>query len=385
MIRPIEGVMYLNPNAKCSSATELPGNIFAAHHTHDFTADLILEDRPPWDQAETEPVVDHGKSAAGQLRRAQKLSTHRLALLNRREGKTPLGGELAAGPLHLLVLKSQDEIGSRPPRAIDRSQGMALPDQLVGAPIESLTDLGAESTHSERTLVSANEPPIEPSGAIAFHLLVKVAAGENAYACRTDLASIVGPGANLEIPWDEPTIGAGPLDNARAAQRLQTPHVGVNKSLIVASADAGRRGLQHLAVSARAIDASAGCDDCNVAIGGTLGRSAAHLDDRADFCLLDCRGVTERDVMHAPVNAIDDESDAVAEFVGQPFVDHAAGDRRLRLLTARDERSRCSLLPTVGECPIDRLDNVVAFTQVAHDRLQAIRERPIGRAPIASP
>lgn len=65
--------MYLNPNAKCSSATELPGNIFAAHRTHDFTADLILEHRPPWDQAETEPIIDHGKSATGQSRRPHKL------------------------------------------------------------------------------------------------------------------------------------------------------------------------------------------------------------------------------------------------------------------------------------------------------------------------
>ena len=115
----------------------------AAHHTHDFTADLILEHWPPWDQAETEPVVDHGESAAGQLRRAQKFSAHGLALLNRREGKTPLGGEFAAGALHLRVLKSQDEIGSRPPRAVDCSRSMALPDQLVGAPIESLADLDA--------------------------------------------------------------------------------------------------------------------------------------------------------------------------------------------------------------------------------------------------
>jgi hypothetical protein len=79
--------MYLNPNTKCSGATQLPGNIFTAHRTHDFTTDLVFEHRPPRDQAETEPVVDHGKSAAGQLRRAQKLSTHGLALLNRREGK----------------------------------------------------------------------------------------------------------------------------------------------------------------------------------------------------------------------------------------------------------------------------------------------------------
>src|SRR6516225_11549402 len=76
-----------------------------------------------------EPVVGHGKSAAGQLRRAHKPSAHGLALFNRREGKTPLGRELAPGPLHLLLLKSQDEIDSQPPRAVGCSRGMALPDQ----------------------------------------------------------------------------------------------------------------------------------------------------------------------------------------------------------------------------------------------------------------
>ena len=290
MIRPIEGVMCLNPNAKCSGATELPGNIFAAHYTYDFTADLILEHRPPRDQAEAEPVVDHGKSAAGQLRRAHKPSAHGLALFNRREGKTPLGRELAPGPLHLLLLKSQDEIDSQPPRAVGCSRGMALPDQLVGAPIESLADLDAESAHGERALVTTDELLIEPRRAVDFHLLLKIVTREKAYACQVAPASVVGSGANLEVLWDEPTIGAGPLDNAGASQRLQASHVGVNESLIVASADAGRRALEHLAVSARAIDASAGCDDCNVAIGGTLGRSAAHLDDRADFYLLDSEG-----------------------------------------------------------------------------------------------
>ena len=66
--------MHLNPHAKCSGATELPGNIFAAHHTHD-----------------------------------------------------------AAGPLHFPLLKGRDKVGSWPPRAVDCSRGMALPDQLVGA------------------------------------------------------------------------------------------------------------------------------------------------------------------------------------------------------------------------------------------------------------
>ena len=95
-------------------------------------ADLILEYRPPRDQTETELVVDHGKTAAGQLRRPHKLSAHGLALFNRGEGKPPLGGEPAADPLHFLLLKGRDKIGSWSPRAVDCSRGMA--DQLVGAP-----------------------------------------------------------------------------------------------------------------------------------------------------------------------------------------------------------------------------------------------------------
>jgi hypothetical protein len=51
---------------------------------------------------------------------------------------------------------------------VDCSRGMALPDQLIGAPIESLSDLDAESGHEERTRVAANEPPIEPRRAVAF-------------------------------------------------------------------------------------------------------------------------------------------------------------------------------------------------------------------------
>ena len=82
--------IHLNPNAKCSAATELPGDVLTAPLARDLTADLVLEHRPPRDQAETVPVVDHGKSAAGQLRRAQKLFAHGLALFNRRDGKTLL-------------------------------------------------------------------------------------------------------------------------------------------------------------------------------------------------------------------------------------------------------------------------------------------------------
>jgi hypothetical protein len=55
--------MYRNPDAKRSGATELPGNIFAAHHTYDFTA------------ARGPSGGFHGRGAE---RRRPRLSTKRL-------------------------------------------------------------------------------------------------------------------------------------------------------------------------------------------------------------------------------------------------------------------------------------------------------------------
>ena len=46
---------------------ELPGDVGAAHDTDDLSADLLLDDRSPWHEAETEPIIDHGKTPAGEL------------------------------------------------------------------------------------------------------------------------------------------------------------------------------------------------------------------------------------------------------------------------------------------------------------------------------
>src|SRR5260370_150564 len=75
---------------------KLLGDVVAAHHAHHLATDLLLDDRPPGDQAEAQPVVDHGETAAGQLCRAQKLAAHRLPFLDGLEGKTPLGRQLPA-------------------------------------------------------------------------------------------------------------------------------------------------------------------------------------------------------------------------------------------------------------------------------------------------
>jgi hypothetical protein len=61
-----EGVALLHANAELPRATELPGHVAAAHHAYDLTANLVLDRRPPRDEAEAEPVIDHRK--IGRLR-----------------------------------------------------------------------------------------------------------------------------------------------------------------------------------------------------------------------------------------------------------------------------------------------------------------------------
>ena len=102
--------------------------------------------------------------------------------------------------------------------------------------------------------------------------------GKKQLARDADWASLVGlPGF---VHSQDARRGA--WDDCESALGKEAAR-GVEESIIVASADAGCRDLPHLVVSAPAIDASAGCDDCNIAIGRTSRRSLAHPDDRADL------------------------------------------------------------------------------------------------------
>jgi hypothetical protein len=58
----------LRTKAETSSAAELPRHLAGAHHAHHLTTNLVLDDRAPRDEAQAQPIVDHGKAAAGELR-----------------------------------------------------------------------------------------------------------------------------------------------------------------------------------------------------------------------------------------------------------------------------------------------------------------------------
>jgi hypothetical protein len=63
-----QGVLtLLYANAERPDTPKLPGDVVAAHHAHHLATDLLLDHRPPGDQAEAQPIVDHGETAAGKL------------------------------------------------------------------------------------------------------------------------------------------------------------------------------------------------------------------------------------------------------------------------------------------------------------------------------
>ncbi len=79
--------------------------------------------------------------------------------------------------------------------------------------------------------------------------------------------------------------------------------------------------------------------------------------------------------MDPPIDAVDDDADPVAEFVGELLVDHAA--RRLGvvpLLAVEDEACRAALLAPFGERPVDRFDDIAALAERPHGRLELIRD-----------
>jgi hypothetical protein len=80
-----------------------------------------------------------------------------------------------------------------------------------------------------------------------------------------------------------------------------------------------------------------------------------------------------------PVDAVNDDADAVAELVGELLVDQAANNWRPHLLAMQAEGLGAALPAAGGERPVDGFDDVAAFSERAHGRLELIREPPHSR------
>src|SRR5207253_1354442 len=96
------------------------------------------------------------------------------------EGQATLGCQLLASPFDLLTCEGADEVGFDPQLALGRPAGMSVPDQLLGAPLKGVANLGAEPAGGERAAIAADELAVEPGRAIAGHLPVEVVGAEDA-------------------------------------------------------------------------------------------------------------------------------------------------------------------------------------------------------------
>lgn len=77
--------------------------------------------------------------------------------------------------------------------------------------------------------------------------------------------------------------------------------------------------------------------------------------------------------MDAPVDAIDDEAEALAEFVGQPLVDHPADNPRRGLLAMEGIALQRALLAARLERTVDRLDDIAAAASAKQAQIRAAR------------
>ena len=189
----------------------------APHNAKYLAADLIFNHWPPRHEAETEPVIDHGETPAGELDRADQRAAYGLSVLDRPEAEAAFSGKLLAHPLDLLTSEGGQEILSAPHTPVGMAPGEALPDQFVLAAFQGIFDFGTKAGVGKRALFAVDQLPVEPGGAIAGDLAVKIIGREHAHIRFAAMGGIVGLGSVLEIVRNPPAVGIDPLDNAGAA------------------------------------------------------------------------------------------------------------------------------------------------------------------------
>src|SRR5216683_2759291 len=154
--------------------------------------------------------------------------------------------------------------------------------------------------------------------------------------------------------------------------------MGVDEAVMVAAGNAALEpGL--LQMPARPIDPllrHAG----NGAIGRTVADlSRSDLDDAADTDVLDSSRIDAGNVVGAAINAIDDEGQIFAEFVGEMLVDDAADDRRRGRAVVNPEARRIAREALRPQRLVHRLDDVAPLAQFAQGRLQFFAQLPPAR------
>lgn len=130
---------------------------------------MSLEGRAPWDQTESESVVDQCEAAGGQVEALPIDTRDRLALSCRMIRQASVRSDARCHSLKLASPQRVEEITCEYD-VLALPVGEALPDQVLDASVHRLAELAAESARAKRGRFTSDELAVEPSGAASLNL-----------------------------------------------------------------------------------------------------------------------------------------------------------------------------------------------------------------------
>src|SRR6266849_6216456 len=356
-------------------APELPGHRPTLDDAHHLAAEPILDHGPPRHQRKFVGVLDQRELAARELDGLLEDALHRLAIADGPKRQGPRGSKSGAGADDIALFECGEQVATIERAAIGMTGDVALPDQMLAATIHGLLHVLPEPGRGQVGATGPDQPAIKPGRSLSLDLAFEIEGRKHANVELAISPGIIGRGPALKIFGEPPTVGVDPLDDPSPTQRLEPADMGVDEAVMVAAGSADvEPGL--LQMAARPIDAvprHAG----NGAIGGTatyFGRS--DLDDAADVRVLDSSRIDAGNVVGAAINAIDDEGQIFAEFVGEMLVDDAADDRRRGRAVVNPEARRIAREALRLQHLVHRLDDVSALAQFAQGGLQPFAQLP---------
>ena len=125
---------------------------------------MSLEGRAPWDQAESESVVDQCEAAGGQVQALPIDTRDRLALSCRMIRQASIRSDARCHSLKLASPQRVEEVAHEND-ALALPVGEALPDQALDASAHRVADLASESARIQGGRFTRDELAVEPSGA----------------------------------------------------------------------------------------------------------------------------------------------------------------------------------------------------------------------------
>ena len=133
---------------------------------------MLFERGPPRNQAEAEPVVEHGEPSARKLRGTDQRSGDMVARQGRLPCPAPFHGEGPAGALDIASLQPLHHISGNPDPPVADIRGIALVSQPSSAPGQRGGHVAAEAVVREDGALTSHQLAVEPRRAIMTDLLL---------------------------------------------------------------------------------------------------------------------------------------------------------------------------------------------------------------------